>query len=114
MKQIEECSKQALTDAVLDNYAALHRPISVKENGTKFMEGVHGIILRPHDCYMDLIGPFKEPEDFWKICDERFTKDNFMVVPHLTDINPTEVKCNDKPFVWQGNYEEFKSTWQLD
>jgi len=112
--KIETCSKKALTDAVLDNYAALHRPVSVKEKGSKFMQGVHGIILRPHECYMDLIGPFKEPEDFWDICNDKFSGDTFMVVPHLSGINPTEVTCKDEQFVWQGNYEEFKSTWELD
>ena len=81
-----QVTEKELTDAVLDNYSALHRPIAVKEKGSKFMQGTHGIILKPQDCYMDLIGPFKDPEDFWKICDERFKDQEFMVVPHLKHI----------------------------
>jgi len=107
-------TNQQLTDAVLDNYSALHKPIAVKEKGSGFMQGTHGIILKPQDCYMDLIGPFKDSDDFWKACDDRFSDDNFMVVPHLTHISMSEVKTNDDPFVWTGNYEEFKEAWELD
>jgi|8_EtaG_2_1085327.scaffolds.fasta_scaffold20897_3 hypothetical protein len=107
-------TSQEFTDIVLDNYAALHRPISVQEKGSAFMGGIHGIILRPHECYMDLIGPFNDVDDFWKICEERFKEEEFLVVPHLKDISPIKVTTDDEPFVWKGNYESFKDSWQLD
>jgi len=108
-------TNQELTDAVLDNYSALHKPIAVKEKG-KFMKGAHGIILKPQDCYMDLIGPFKEVEDFWSICDERFKDNQFMVVPHLAHIGIDGVKASvtEEPFVWEGDYNSFIESWELD
>jgi hypothetical protein len=111
-----QVTEKELTNTVLDNYSALHRPIAVKEKGSKFMQGTHGIILKPQDCYMDLIGPFKDPEDFWKICDERFKDQEFMVVPHLKHIGMDGVKTDgtDEPFVWKGNYSEFITKWELD
>ena len=104
---IKECTREEHTEAVMDNYSALHKPICVKERGESFMEGEHGFILKPQDCYMDIIGPFKEIDDFWKRCDEEFADDEFMVVSHLRD-------SVGKTFVWTGDYNSFQKTWELD
>ena len=110
---IKECTREEHTEALMDNYSVLHKPICVKELGESFMEGEHGFILQPQDCYMDIIGPFKEIEDFWKKCDERFAGEEFMVASHFRD-NQVSIYSVGKTFVWTGDYNSFKKTWELD
>ena len=111
---IKECTREEYEAALKDNIfvkkvddkLVLHKPICVKERGKSFTEGEHGLILKPDDCYMDVIGPFTEIEDFWDKCDEKFQDDEFMVVSHPRQLG--------KIFVWTGNYHDFTQTWELD
>lgn len=108
---IEECTREEYRAALEDNYAVFHKPVCVKERGKSFTEGEHGIILKPDDCYMDVIGPFTEIEDFWDKCDDKFKDDEFMVVSHPGDVTGPQL---GKTFAWTGNYHDFTQTWELD
>ena len=112
----KSATMEELAEVVADNYCVFHRPVCVKKNGTHVFSDdlVTGIVIQPDDAYMDLIGPFTEPSEFWHICQRKFSDKEFMVIPHLVSFLPMKISPCSKPFVWRGSFSEFGAAWEID
>lgn len=111
----KSATMEELAEAVEDNYCVFQRPVCVKKNGTHVgRDLVTGILIQPDEAYMDLIGPFTYENEFWHICEKKFSDKEFMVIPHLESIMPAKISPCSKPFVWRGSFSEFGAAWEID